>query len=66
MEQSEASQPHALIFCACEAFFDPFLIVLEDVEAVGDELREKLIGMTAAAASTHFGQGCYGVGKEAL
>ncbi len=38
---------HDLSFkSACEAFFDPFLIVLEDVEAVGDELREKLIGMT--------------------
>ena len=30
---------------ACEAFFDPFLVVLEDIETVGDESREKLIGM---------------------
>ena len=39
---------HGLSFeSACEAFFDPFLVVLEDVEAVGNELREKLIGMTS-------------------
>ena len=39
---------HGLSFVsACEAFFDPFLVVLEDVEAVGNELREKLIGMTS-------------------
>ena len=38
---------HDLSFeSACEAFFDPFLVVLEDVESVGEELREKLIGMT--------------------
>ncbi len=40
-------QKHDLSFeTACEAFFDPFLVVLEDTEEVGDELREKLIGMT--------------------
>ena len=38
---------HDLSFeSACEVFFDPFLVVLEDVESVGEELREKLIGMT--------------------
>lgn len=38
---------HDLSFeSACEVFFDPFVVVLEDVEAAGDELREKLIGMT--------------------
>ncbi len=38
---------HDLSFeSACEAFFDPFLVVLEDMEGVGDDLREKLIGMT--------------------
>lgn len=38
---------HDLSFeTACEVFFDPFLVVLEDTEEVDDELREKLIGMT--------------------
>lgn len=32
---------------ACEAFFDPFLVV-GDGEVVDGELREKLIGMTRA------------------
>lgn len=31
---------------ACEAFFDPFLYVVDEEEYVGDELREKVIGMT--------------------
>lgn len=31
---------------ACEAFFDPFLFIVDDEEYVGDELREKVIGMT--------------------
>ena len=31
---------------AVEAFFDPFLLVVDDEEYVGQELREKVIGMT--------------------
>jgi len=31
---------------AVEIFFDPFLLVVDDEEYVGDELREKVIGMT--------------------
>ncbi len=38
---------HDLSFeSACEAFFDPFLVVLQDAEEVGDEPRQKLVGMT--------------------
>jgi hypothetical protein len=37
---------HDLSFeSACEAFFDPFLVVC-NAEEVGDELRQKLVGMT--------------------
>ncbi len=32
---------------ACEAFFDPFLYVVDEEEYVGNELREKVIGMTS-------------------
>ena len=31
---------------ASEVFFDPMLVVVDDDELVGDELREKVIGMT--------------------
>lgn len=31
---------------AIEVFFDPFLVVVDDEELVGDEFREKVIGMT--------------------
>jgi len=31
---------------ACESFFDPFLVRLDD-EVIDDELREKILGMTA-------------------
>jgi uncharacterized DUF497 family protein len=31
---------------ACEVFFDPFLYVVDEEEYVGDELREKVMGMT--------------------
>lgn len=31
---------------AVEVFFDPFLLVVDDEEYVGHELREKIIGMT--------------------
>ncbi len=31
---------------ACEAFFDPFLFVVDEEEFIDDELREKLIAMT--------------------
>ncbi len=31
---------------AVEVFFDPFLFVVDDEEYVGQELREKVIGMT--------------------
>jgi uncharacterized DUF497 family protein len=30
---------------ACEAFFDPFLVRLED-EVIDDELRERILGMS--------------------
>ena len=30
---------------ACEAFFDPFLFVVDEEEYVAGELREKVIGM---------------------
>jgi uncharacterized DUF497 family protein len=32
---------------ACEAFFDPFLVRLED-EVIDDELREQILGMSAS------------------
>lgn len=32
---------------ACDVFFDPFLYVVDEEEYIGDELREKIIGMTA-------------------
>ena len=39
---------HRLSFeLACEAFFDPFLHIVDEEEYVDDELREKIIGMTA-------------------
>ncbi len=31
---------------ACDAFFDPFLYVVDEEEYIVDELREKIIGMT--------------------
>lgn len=31
---------------ACEAFFDPFLFVVDEEEFIDDELREKVIAMT--------------------
>jgi len=31
---------------ACESFFDPFLVRLDD-EVIDNELREKILGMTA-------------------
>ncbi len=41
-------QKHGLSFeAACEAFFDPFIRVV-DVEDVDEESRESIIGMTVA------------------
>ena len=39
---------HGVSFAvACEAFFDPFLYVVDEEEYVGNELREKVIGLTS-------------------
>ena len=38
---------HGLHFeSACEVFFDPFLLAVEEDETVAGELREKVIGLT--------------------
>jgi uncharacterized DUF497 family protein len=37
---------HGIPFeAACEAFFDPFVVVLDDDEFVNGEVREKAVGM---------------------